>query len=67
MNQNRSIPAGARCLSPRGVGEKFDRSLSWVWARLKSDPEFPRPVYLGPSQPVFIESELDAWLAEQNR
>ncbi|GAC1626749.1 MAG: hypothetical protein NVS9B10_15000 [Nevskia sp.] len=59
----RVVPAGAKCLPPKKAGAKFDRSVSWVWKRLKEDPEFPRPFYLGKNAPVFIESELDQYLA----
>ena len=60
------IPAGAKCLSPAETHKKFAREKSWLWDKVKNDPEFPRPVYIG-SRPVFLEHELDAWLARQPR
>lgn len=62
----RSIPPGAKCLSPKQTYTKFGRKKTWLWDRLKSDPTFPRPVYLGPRSPVFLEHELDAWLDRQS-
>jgi prophage regulatory protein len=59
----RTIPTGARCLSVRAASQKLGRSLSWTWARVKDDPTFPRPVYLAPNSPVFLEHEIEAWLA----
>lgn len=63
MMQSNSIPAGARGLSIKDAGAKFGRGKSWVWDKIKNDPAFPRPVYLGPKAPVLLEHELDAWLA----
>jgi prophage regulatory protein len=56
-----------KTLAPRGVCEKFSRKKSWLWDRLKNDPEFPKPIYLGPGAPVFIESELDEYLLSRAR
>lgn len=50
-----------RYISPTSAARKFDRGRSWVWGKVKSDASFPRPVYLDPKSPVFIEAELDAW------
>ena len=61
---DRIIPPGAKCLSPKKTHDKFDRQKSWLWAKVKSDPMFPKPLYIG-SRPVFLEHELDAWLARQ--
>ncbi len=59
---SREVPAGAKCLTPKQAYTKFARQKSWLWDRLKSDPSFPRPIYLGPRAPVFLEHELDAWI-----
>jgi len=61
--QNRTIPAGAQCLSPKRACKKFSRGNTWLWEQVKADPEFPKPIYLGNRSPVFIEQELDAYLA----
>ena len=59
-----NIPPGARCLTPRQTCDKLARRKSWLWDRIKTDPTFPRPVYLGPQGPVFIEQHIDAWLRQ---
>lgn len=60
----RQIPPGARCLTPEQTWAKFARKHAWGWDRLKQDPTFPRPIYIG-KRPVFIEQELDLWLQAQ--
>ena len=62
MSTTNTIPSGAKCLTPKQVCDKLSRRKSWLWQRLKNDPNFPRPVYFGPSAPVFIEADLDEWL-----
>ncbi|KJJ95051.1 regulatory protein [Burkholderiaceae bacterium 26] len=51
-------------LRPPKAAEKLGIGLSTLWARAKNDPEFPRPVKLGPATTVFLEHELDAYLAK---
>lgn len=53
-----------RTLAPRGACEKFSKKKSWLWDKVKNDPEFPKPIYLSPGAPVFLEHELDAYLAK---
>lgn len=60
---DRVIPEGARFLSPSRACSKFDRGRSWIWERLRTDPTFPRPVYIDNKAPLFIEAELDDWAA----
>lgn len=59
------VARGHVYLSPSRTGSKFSRHRSWVWARVKSDPSFPRPVYLDERSPVFVEQQLDDWAAAQ--
>lgn len=59
------ITEGEKYLRPKSTGRKFDHGISWVWDRVKNDPQFPKPIYLGPKMPVFSERELDRWAAEQ--
>ena len=56
------IPRGTQALNSQQVCAKFSRKKSWLWDRLKSDSSFPRPLYLSPNAPVWIEAELDAYL-----
>lgn len=64
-NHPRRCTLAAKTLSgitPKRAGEKLGRKKSWLWDRVKNDPTFPRPVYLGPRAPIFIESEIDAYI-----
>jgi len=49
--------------SPPTVAKRFDRSLSWVWLKVKNDPKFPKPVYQA-GIPFFIERELGDYITE---
>lgn len=60
-----NIPQGTRCLSIPKACEKLCRGKSWVWDRIKNDPNFPKPVKFAAGRPVMLEHELDAWLAAQ--
>lgn len=57
------IPPGAICLPPAKARAKFGKGNTWLWEKVKSDPYFPKPVYLGPRSPVFIEQHLDEYIA----
>jgi predicted DNA-binding transcriptional regulator AlpA len=57
-----TIPAGAITETPRGVMRRLKRGKTWLYGRIKSDPSFPRPFYLGPKEPRFFQHEVDAWL-----
>jgi predicted DNA-binding transcriptional regulator AlpA len=59
---NARIRPGDNLRKPSSVGARFDRSLAWVWERVKNDPEFPKPVYRH-GMCFFIERELDAYIA----
>jgi predicted DNA-binding transcriptional regulator AlpA len=61
---DRAMPNGGRFLKPETAANiKFDRGRSWIWEKVKSDPSFPRPYYIDHKSPLFLESELDAWIA----
>ena len=47
------------------VAQKCGQSPRWIWSRLKSDPEFPRPFYPSAHQPRWLEHEVNAWLELQ--
>ncbi|HVW50829.1 MAG TPA: AlpA family phage regulatory protein [Trinickia sp.] len=51
-------------LRVKQAAEKLGMGVSSVWERVRKDPEFPRPVKLGPSTTVFLEHELDAYIAK---
>ncbi|WP_213780114.1 AlpA family phage regulatory protein [Caballeronia sp. dw_276] len=52
-------------LRPSKAAEKLDIGLSSLWAKAKTDPDFPKPVKLGPGTTIFIEAELDAWVQKR--
>ncbi len=60
-----AIPPGAKCLTPKGACEKLGRRKSWLWDRVKNDPEFPKPIYYAAKAPVFVDAHLELWLAAQ--
>ena len=51
---------GDRFLSRRDVEKALHRGRQWIYDRLSTDPDFPKPVHLGRSI-LFIESEVLAW------
>ncbi|MGV0130349.1 helix-turn-helix transcriptional regulator [Burkholderia gladioli] len=51
-------------LRPSQAAEKLGIGLSSLWAKAKSESGFPQPVKLGPATTVFIEHELDAYIAK---
>lgn len=63
MSNTIAIPAGTTCLTIPRAGLKLSKSKSWVWEKIKNDPDFPKPIYIG--NPVLLEHELDAWLSAQ--
>lgn len=57
-----TIPDGAICLTASLVKKKLACGNTWLWERVKNDPDFPKPVYLGPHRPMWIEQQLDDFL-----
>ena len=63
---DRTIPRGANFLKPSSLCAKLDRSRSWLWNRVKTDPSFAEAlVYIDDRSPVFVEEKIDEWVAEQ--
>lgn len=54
-----------RYLSPTSAAAKFDRKLTWLWDKIKNDPEFPKPIYIGPKSPLLDERLLDEYAAKK--
>lgn len=50
-----------RYLTVARVCDKLSRKKSFLYARIKNDPSFPRPLRFS-SFPVFRETEIDAWV-----
>jgi prophage regulatory protein len=57
-----SIPQG-RAIRPAQASEKLGIGLSTLWLKAKNDPDFPKPFKLGPRTTIFLEHELDEYLA----
>ena len=60
-----NIPSGATLAKTSEVMQRLKRGKTWLHKRIKSDPTFPRPVYLSPREPQFFQHEIDAWLIKQ--
>lgn len=60
----RAIPPGAICLDSPAMKRKFCRGNTWLWDRVKNDPDFPKPIYIG-TRAIWIEQEADAYLQLQ--
>lgn len=61
---------GYQGLRVQKVAEKFDKSVPWVWLQARTNPEFPKPVKVGPNTTVWLAHELDAYIEkciEQSR
>lgn len=59
------MPVNQQALRPKKAAEKLAIGLSTLWAKAKNDPDFPKPVKLSPGTTVFIERELDDWMARR--
>jgi len=51
-----------RALRPAKAADKLGIGVSTLWAKVKNDPTFPRPIKLSPRTTIFREEELDAYL-----
>ena len=63
MLLNRSS-AMERLLSKRDVKDRVTYSFAHT-ARLESEGKFPKRVRLGTGRVAYVESEIDAWIAER--
>jgi prophage regulatory protein len=52
-----------RGIRPAKAAVKLDIGLSTLWSKAKNDPDFPKPFKLGPRTTLFLENELDDYLA----
>jgi len=55
----------SRALRPAAAAQKLGIGVSTLWAKVKKEPDFPRPIKTGPRTTIFIEHDLDAWLASR--
>ena len=55
------VPTGAKFATAPQVCERYGvRSQMWIWRKLRDDPNFPRPTYLGRLR-FFKISELEEY------
>lgn len=57
------ISLSDRCLRPAKAAEKLGIGDSTLWLKAKTDPDFPKPIKIGLRTTVFIERELDEYIA----
>lgn len=49
-------------LTAAQVAEALNIARPSVYRLLANDPDFPRPIYVGPRSPRWREDHLDAWI-----
>lgn len=58
-----TLPATGDALIPDvKVAAALDCGVSTVWLRVRSDPDFPQPVQLGPRSTRFSVAQLRGWI-----
>lgn len=55
----------SRLISIPKTCEKLGKGRTWLYAQIRENSQFPRPIRVGARQ-SFIEEELDQWI-ELNR
>lgn len=53
----------SRALRPAAAALKLGIGVSTLWAKVKKESDFPRPIKTGPRTTIFLERDLDAWIA----
>lgn len=59
------IRPGDRLLRRQEVEHLTGLSRSSIYERIRSDPDWPKPVRLGANSVAWLESEIHAWIARQ--
>jgi predicted DNA-binding transcriptional regulator AlpA len=55
------VPTSAVWITSNQTCERYGgRSLMWLWRKVKTDPAFPKPIYMGRMQ-YFSVAALDAY------
>lgn len=62
---NTSTPS-PRGIRPAQAAQKLGVSLSSLWRHTRENPNFPKPRKLGLKTTVWLEHELDSFLAQGN-
>jgi prophage regulatory protein len=58
----RTTPTG-QALRPADAAQKLGIGVSTLWKKIRTDPDFPQPIAISARITVFMEAELDAYLA----
>jgi prophage regulatory protein len=58
-----AVAPRSRGLRPAQAAEKLAIGVSTLYLKAKNDPDFPKPVKLGPRTTIFLENELDEYIA----
>lgn len=68
-NPSGEIPPAAtpspKVATTADVCAQLRKGKTWLWGRLKIDKTFPRPFYLSPREPMFLQHEIDAWITSR--
>jgi hypothetical protein len=55
------LPIGAKWATPIQVCDRYGgKSDMWLWRKIKDDPNFPKPFYMGRRR-LFLVAALDAY------
>ena len=52
-------------LRPPRAAAKLDMGLSTLWARARTEPDFPEPIKIGKNTAICLETELDEFIERQ--
>ncbi|MEK6211673.1 MAG: AlpA family phage regulatory protein [Pseudomonadota bacterium] len=54
-----------RCLRPQQVADKLAIGLSTLWSWVKHDPDFPQPARKGARWTVWLDHDIDRYVAKK--
>lgn len=60
-----AITPNTKVATTADVCAQLRKGKTWLWGRLKTDKSFPRPFYLSPREPAWLQHEIDAWITAQ--
>ena len=63
----KDTPPGERYLTVKRVGDKLSRRKSFIYNKLATDQNSPKPLRWPGGYPVFKESDIDACVLEATR
>lgn len=54
-----------KILRVKAVGERLGYAVPSIWRKAKDEPDFPKPVRVGPKCTGWLESEVDEYIARK--